>query len=169
MSSLSRTLRLAAFAAVCILATGVAAAASAKEETPSGKRDAAAASLEPRSRELDPKGAARMIASPAIRKAPEAEPVRQAEGARIYVEKAEITETVQKIEAEAKRGDKANPGKLARWLRFLGDMAPDILDVTLACLTKPAGGITEAVRKVANQVREEAKGALPAPTDSTSV
>jgi hypothetical protein len=79
------------------------------------------------------------------------------------VEKAEITETVQRLEEEAKKGEEANPGKVERWLRFLGDMAPDILDVTLACLTSPAAGIATAFRKVADKAREEAAKAPPAP------
>jgi hypothetical protein len=36
-------------------------------------------------------------------------------------------------------------------------MAPDILDVTVACLTNPAAGVAIVIHKVAEMAREEAK------------
>jgi hypothetical protein len=72
------------------------------------------------------------------------------------VDKGEMAETVQKIEQEVVKGAEANPNKVARWLRFLAGMADDILDVTVACLTHPAAGVAEVVRKVAQKAKEEA-------------
>lgn len=70
------------------------------------------------------------------------------------VSKDEITSTVENIQKEATQGAQANSKKITRWLSMLGDMAPDILDVTVACLVNPAAGVAEVVRKVA----EKAKG-----------
>ena len=74
------------------------------------------------------------------------------------VEKDEITEQVKRIENEVAAGEKAEPGKVQRWLRNLGTMAPDILDVTLAALTGPAAGIYVAIRRIAQKVKEEMRG-----------
>jgi hypothetical protein len=72
------------------------------------------------------------------------------------VDKGEIEATVQNIEAEAVKGQDANPSKLQRWLKTLADIAPDILDVVLAALLSPTGAIATVIRKVA----ERAKGEL---------
>ena len=72
------------------------------------------------------------------------------------VDNDEIKETVGKVEEEAKKGEQASPGRLERLLKTLGTMAPDILDVTLACLTSPVAGITAALKKVAEKAKTEA-------------
>jgi hypothetical protein len=76
------------------------------------------------------------------------------------VDKDEITETVQKIEQEVEKGEAANPSKVERWLKTLKDMAPDIGDVTIACLTNPAAGVAMVIKKIADKAQAEAgKGA----------
>jgi hypothetical protein len=72
------------------------------------------------------------------------------------VDKEEVTETVQKVEKEAAKGEEANATKVERWLKFLGGMAPDILDVTVACLTHPLAGVGTVIRKIAEKARAEA-------------
>jgi hypothetical protein len=69
------------------------------------------------------------------------------------VGKEEIQEKVEKIEQEAKAGAQANEGKIGRWLRELAGMAPDIFDVTVACLTNPLAGFAEVVKKVAAKAK----------------
>jgi hypothetical protein len=71
------------------------------------------------------------------------------------IEKEEIVQVVQNIEKETVKGEEANPGKVERWLGYLSNMAPDILDVTLAALTNPAAGIATAIRKIAEKARVE--------------
>ncbi|MFL7791007.1 MAG: CHAT domain-containing protein [Anaerolineae bacterium] len=73
------------------------------------------------------------------------------------VDKEEVTETVKKIEAEAAKGEEANPNKVERWLKTLGTMAPDILEVTAACLVNPVTGIAAVIRKVAEKAKKEAE------------
>ena len=75
------------------------------------------------------------------------------------VEREEITATVKQIESEVVIGEKANPKKLGRWLKTLGMMAPDILDVTAATLANPAAGIARVIQKVAIKVNEDASKA----------
>jgi hypothetical protein len=50
------------------------------------------------------------------------------------VEKEELKQTVERIQDEAGRGGQANPGKIERWLRALGEAAPDILVATVRAL-----------------------------------
>lgn len=75
------------------------------------------------------------------------------------VEKDEIAEQVKRIENEVAAGETAEPAKIERWLRNLATMAPDILDVTVAALTGPAAGIYVAIRKIAQKVKEDMRGA----------
>jgi hypothetical protein len=72
------------------------------------------------------------------------------------VDREEITETVQKVEQEVKKGEEANVSKLERWLKTLKDMAPDITDATVACLTNPTAGVAMAVKKIAEKTKAEA-------------
>lgn len=72
------------------------------------------------------------------------------------VEKEEVKDTVQKIEQEVEKGEEANPSKVERWLKTLKDMAPDIGDVTIACLTNPAAGVAMVIKKIAEKAKAEA-------------
>lgn len=78
------------------------------------------------------------------------------------VDKEELAETVQKVEQEAAKGEEANPNRVERWLKFLGGMAPDILDVTVACLTHPLAGVGAVIRKIAEKAKAEAQETKPA-------
>lgn len=71
------------------------------------------------------------------------------------VDKEELKELVSRIQAEAGKGDEANPAKLQRWLRTLADVAPDILEVTISSLINPAAGVASAIRTVAERVWQE--------------
>jgi hypothetical protein len=75
------------------------------------------------------------------------------------VDKEELTSTVRKVQEEAAKGEKANPTKVERWLGNLAEMAPDIWDVTAACLTNPAAGVATVIRKVVDKAKAEASGA----------
>jgi hypothetical protein len=82
----------------------------------------------------------------------------QARPADPSVETDEIQGKVQQIEQEAQAGMQANAGKLGRWLRELAGMAPDIFDVTVACLTNPVAGVAEAAKKVAAKAKADSAG-----------
>jgi hypothetical protein len=69
------------------------------------------------------------------------------------VDKAELTETVQKIEAEAEKGDAANETKLTRWFTMLAGMAEDIVEVTAAALLSPQAAVATVARKVAEKAK----------------
>ena len=70
------------------------------------------------------------------------------------VDRAEIKETVEKIKAEVRKEDEANPDKVERWFRFLAEMAPDVLELVAATLASPIAGVGTVIRNVA----ERAKG-----------
>jgi uncharacterized caspase-like protein len=72
------------------------------------------------------------------------------------VDKGELAETLQKIQGEMARGEEANPNQVECWLRTLSRMAPDIFEVTVACLTSPAAGVAAVIRNVAQKAQEEA-------------
>ena len=69
------------------------------------------------------------------------------------VDKAEIIETIQKIEEEASKGEEVNESKLTRWMDNLNKMAPDIVDVALASLGGPVAGATAVLKKIADRAR----------------
>jgi len=73
------------------------------------------------------------------------------------VDKEEIKKTVKDIQEEVKKGDQANPTKVERWLKFLGGMSNDILQVTAATLTNPVLGVTKAVQLIAQKAQQEGK------------
>lgn len=70
------------------------------------------------------------------------------------VDKDEIKNTVDNIENEVKKGDKANPAKVERWLKFLASMADDIFQVTAATLANPVAGVAKAVQLIAQKAKE---------------
>jgi len=72
------------------------------------------------------------------------------------VDKEELHETVKKVQQETAKGEQANAKKVRRWLKTLGMMAPDILEVTVACLTNPVAGVADVIRKVAAKAKEQA-------------
>ena len=71
--------------------------------------------------------------------------------------KTEATQAVDKLEAEAKKGDKADESRVSRWLSFLADTAPDAWEVALATFTNPVRGLSVAFKKIA----EKAQAAKP--------
>ncbi len=71
------------------------------------------------------------------------------------VDKAELRDTVSKIESEVKRGDAANSSKVERWLRFLAGMADDVAAVTIAALAHPIAGVAKAIQLVAQRAEQD--------------
>jgi len=70
------------------------------------------------------------------------------------VDQDELKSTVQRIEQEVKKGQRANPNKVERWLKFLAAMADDIFQVTAATLANPAAGVAKAVQLIAKKAQE---------------
>jgi hypothetical protein len=71
------------------------------------------------------------------------------------VDKDELKSTVQLIQQEAAKGDQANGTKVQRWLQNLGQIAPDILQVTAATLLNPVAGVATALQKIAQRVSQQ--------------
>jgi hypothetical protein len=72
-------------------------------------------------------------------------------------DKGDLISDIQGVQAEAVKGEQADETSLERLLRNIGRMAPDILEVVLAALVNPASGLTTAVRKVAERIRDAAQ------------
>ncbi len=67
----------------------------------------------------------------------------------------EVTQTVQRVEREAGRGDDANAERIERWLKTLSEVAPDVLELAVNALTNPAALVTSGVRIVARQFQTQ--------------
>lgn len=79
-----------------------------------------------------------------------------ARAADLSADKTELAATVQKIQQETIRGDQADPGRIAQWLRTLAEKAPQIFDLTIARLTSPAAtAVAVTIINVAKQIWEE--------------
>jgi hypothetical protein len=73
------------------------------------------------------------------------------------VDKDEMKDTVKRLQAEAQKGDAANPDKVRRLLTNLAAMADDIFQVTVATLANPVSGIAKVIQLVAQKAKEEQK------------
>ncbi len=69
---------------------------------------------------------------------------------------ADAKDVVEEVRAEVEKGEEADESALARHLRNLARMGPDILDVVTATLVNPAAGIAMVVKKIAQKAREDA-------------
>jgi hypothetical protein len=69
------------------------------------------------------------------------------------VDPEEVKALVQRIEAEAQKGDRANPLPLERWLDNLGDVAEGIFAATTEALSKPGFGLGQAVQGAVARAR----------------
>jgi hypothetical protein len=69
------------------------------------------------------------------------------------VDQDEIEQIVRRIEAEIKKGEQSNPDRLERWLKTLGELAPDIFNVTVTALANPVAGVAQAVQIIARKFK----------------
>lgn len=69
------------------------------------------------------------------------------------VDQAKLEGQVKKIETEAAKGSKADPGKLERWIRTLAKMAPDIVEVMAASLAGPVTGFSMVFKKIVERAQ----------------
>jgi hypothetical protein len=68
--------------------------------------------------------------------------------------KAEVKENVEKVKEEVKKGEQADPAKIERWLKVIGTMTPDIVQVIGAALVNPAAGVGTAIRLIARKAQQ---------------
>lgn len=59
------------------------------------------------------------------------------------------------LEAEAKKGDKAEEGTVRKWLHFLAETAPDAWEVAIDTFIHPIKGLSTVFRKVAERAKAE--------------
>ena len=72
-------------------------------------------------------------------------------------EKADLKADVKNIQTEADKGDKADETFLARRLRNILRITPDIFDVVVATLVNPTAGFSIVASKIAQKVKKEAE------------
>ena len=69
--------------------------------------------------------------------------------------KAIAQQAVQGLEAEAKKGDKADEKAVGDWFNFLAQTASDAFDVAVTTFANPIAGIGMAFKKIAEKAKEE--------------
>lgn len=72
-------------------------------------------------------------------------------------DKADLKTNVAEIKAETEKGEQADESFLARRVRNIERIAPDIADVVLTTLCNPVAGFAAVVRKVAERARSSAQ------------
>jgi transposase-like protein len=77
------------------------------------------------------------------------------------VDKEDLTADVKEIQATitqaAQKNGEVNEGVLSRRFRNIARMAPDVLEVIVATLVNPLGGLGVAVKKIAEKAKEETR------------
>lgn len=71
-------------------------------------------------------------------------------------DKADLKTDLKEAEKELAKGDQADEEFLARHLRNVKRMAPDILDVVLATFANPIAGLGLVAKKIADKMKAEA-------------
>ncbi len=64
---------------------------------------------------------------------------------------------VQQVQAEVAKGEEADESSLARYLRGVKRVAPDILEVIVNTFADPALGVATVIRKVMTKAQADAK------------
>jgi hypothetical protein len=73
-------------------------------------------------------------------------------------DKADLKANVAEIKAETEKGEQADPSFLARQLRNIQRIAPDIAEVVLATLANPMAGFAAIVKNVAGHAQKFGRG-----------
>jgi len=73
-------------------------------------------------------------------------------------DKEDLKTNVAEIKTEAEKGQQIDESFLARRLRNIERIAPDIAEVVLATIANPAAGFATVVRKIAERARKPATG-----------
>ncbi len=73
------------------------------------------------------------------------------------VDKNEVIELIQYLEAEVPKENQANPKKVERWLLELYEIAPDIFTATLTYLRSPEANLSPILHYVVETVQERVK------------
>ncbi|RME87387.1 MAG: hypothetical protein D6770_09455 [Anaerolineae bacterium] len=74
-------------------------------------------------------------------------------------DRQDLKAEVRELEREVAKGDQADETFLARRLRNIKRIAPDILDVVIATMANPAAGFGMVAKKVADRMAAEANAA----------
>lgn len=69
--------------------------------------------------------------------------------------KEEASDAIDKLEAEARKGDSADEGRVRRWLNSLAETAPDAWDVALDTFVQPIKDINTIFKKIAEHTKKE--------------
>jgi hypothetical protein len=74
------------------------------------------------------------------------------------IDKEDLKALVNEIKTEDEKGNRADETFIARRLRNIQRMAPDILDMALAIIVNPVAGFGLVAKKVAEKMQSEIAG-----------
>lgn len=69
--------------------------------------------------------------------------------------KEDAQELVQKLEAEARLGDRADKNRVQRWLAFLAETSADAWEVAIDTFTNPIKGLSSVFQKIAKRAKQD--------------
>jgi len=69
---------------------------------------------------------------------------------------------VEKLKAEAGKGDQAEESTVRRWLNFLAEAAPDAWEVAINTMINPIAGVSTVFKKIAERAKAEKAARQPA-------
>jgi hypothetical protein len=64
----------------------------------------------------------------------------------------EAQKYILQLETEAKKGERADEGKIEKWLEFLYDISEDVGEVAITTFLNPAKGFALVFKKVAERI-----------------
>ena len=70
-------------------------------------------------------------------------------------DKQDVKDSVEKIQAEAKKGEQADPQRLERLINSIALVAPDAFEVAITTIMNPLAGIGLALKKIADRAKIE--------------
>jgi hypothetical protein len=68
--------------------------------------------------------------------------------------KAILTEYVQKIQAEASKGQGANAQQIGEWFGTIAYMAPSVRDIMASVLLDPRAGVADSVKRIVQEAKQ---------------
>jgi hypothetical protein len=79
-------------------------------------------------------------------------------------EKNVAENAVQALQEEAHKGDRADEGKIQKWVKFLSETAPDAWEVAVNTFANPISGISTVFKKIADKAKAEREAGQAKPT-----
>jgi len=81
--------------------------------------------------------------------------VAQTEKIKDPAVREDVSDILNKLQVEARKGIQADERRVQSWMNFLAEIAPDVWDVAIRTFINPIDGISLAFRKVATKAMKK--------------